>query len=242
MGFSHSENRMAVIQGFEHAFKHAPALPVAQLLHAVGQIETSCGMGWKGAGVGSNNWGAIQKGSWRGETFEYTDTHPNPDGTSTKYKIAFRKYPSRMAGAADLARVVYKVRKRDESVLVAAQDGDSLGFSQAMYETGYYEGFGRTKADRIHNHHKAILRALNMHAKELGERLPGGEFPLPATIRRGSRGPVVMTWQRIAATPVDGAFGPNTEAATKSWQSAYELKADGIVGPKTWGKALEKEC
>ncbi len=234
---THQENRDAVIQGFKHTFGHEPSLPVAQLLHATAQIETSCGAGWKGVGKGSNNWGAIQKGSWKGDTFEYFDTHPNPDGTSTKYEISFRKYPTRMAGAADLARVVYKVRRRDQSVLVAAQDGDALGFSTAMYESGYYEGFGKSKSARIHNHHKAIMRALSMHAKALGEALPDGSMPPPKTLRKHSRGPEVAVWQQIIGAAADGIFGPNTETATKVWQAVHGLKADGIVGPKTWGVA-----
>lgn len=238
---SHRENRDAILQGFEHTFQQKPSLPVAQLLHAVAQIETSCGEGWKGVGKGSNNWGAIQKGSWKGETFEYTDTHPNADGSSTRYKIAFRKYPNRMAGAADLARVVYKVRGRDLTVLVAAIDGDSYAFSAAMYSSGYYEGFGKTKSERIRNHHRAIKRALNMHARALGEELPDGALALPPTIRRGSHGSVVREWQAICEVVADGAFGPLTEAATKEWQSCHGLKADGIVGPLTWGAARKQD-
>jgi len=62
---------------------------------------------------------------------------------------------------------------------------------------------------------------------------------MPATIRRGSRGPDVVKWQTIVgALPADGIFGPKTEAATRQYQSANKLVPDGVVGPATWGVAL----
>jgi peptidoglycan hydrolase-like protein with peptidoglycan-binding domain len=39
---------------------------------------------------------------------------------------------------------------------------------------------------------------------------------------------------------VDCNFGPNTEYATKNWQSGRGLVADGIVGPATLGRADNK--
>lgn len=54
-------------------------------------------------------------------------------------------------------------------------------------------------------------------------------------IRRGSADtPSVRLVQAVAAVAADGIFGPLTEAAVKSWQSANGLAADGIVGPATW--------
>jgi len=57
------------------------------------------------------------------------------------------------------------------------------------------------------------------------------------TIRVSSSGPDVMTWQKIIGVTADGAFGPQTEAATKAWQAAHGLTADGVVGPMTWSVA-----
>jgi peptidoglycan hydrolase-like protein with peptidoglycan-binding domain len=49
--------------------------------------------------------------------------------------------------------------------------------------------------------------------------------------------------QRLAAHGfdpggVDGVFGGKTLAATKRFQAARGLSADGIIGPKTWGALL----
>ena len=54
------------------------------------------------------------------------------------------------------------------------------------------------------------------------------------TIKRGSKGDEVVTLQKILGITADGDFGPKTEAAVKSYQSAHGLTADGIVGAKTW--------
>lgn len=67
------------------------------------------------------------------------------------------------------------------------------------------------------------------------------------TLRAGMAGPAVETWQGILrrdsgisnfAGPVDGKFGPATDAATRRWQGSSGLAADGVVGPATWKKGI----
>lgn len=59
-----------------------------------------------------------------------------------------------------------------------------------------------------------------------------------ATIRQGSKGADVTAWQQIIGVTADGNFGTGTAAATKSWQTAHGLAADGVVGPKSWSAAV----
>ena len=60
------------------------------------------------------------------------------------------------------------------------------------------------------------------------------------TIGPGATGDVVRRLQRaLRRTPdlgisVDGVFGPQLEAAVKSFQEGAGLLVDGIVGPLTW--------
>ena len=61
------------------------------------------------------------------------------------------------------------------------------------------------------------------------------------TLKQGSRGSDVTNLQNALKSAgynvgsVDGIFGPKTLSAVKSYQTAKGLKADGIVGTKTWG-------
>ncbi|MDT0447359.1 glycoside hydrolase domain-containing protein [Streptomyces johnsoniae] len=67
--------------------------------------------------------------------------------------------------------------------------------------------------------------------------LSAGATPM---IQNGSSGEAVSRLQRAltaargSTLAVDGQFGPNTEAAVRSYQSSRQLDADGIVGPQTW--------
>jgi peptidoglycan hydrolase-like protein with peptidoglycan-binding domain len=73
----------------------------------------------------------------------------------------------------------------------------------------------------------------------------GAPSPEPATttehvieLSYGSEGRQVRMLQRaLGAIKVDGVFGPETEAAVRSFQSSRGLAVDGIVGPAT-GAAL----
>ena len=201
-------------------------------LAGVACLETSYGAGWKGAGRGSHNMGAIQCGKgWTGQRFSYVDTHPNADGTSTRYQIDFRKYPTREAGWSDLVQVVFVNRNR-RVVRSAAQQNDWYGVSKALRQTGYYEGFGRNQEERISNHFRALSGAI---ARADKAEAPIVVVPsLPPTVRRGDRGEVVKVLQRELQIVADGEFGPQTELELMGYQEEHMLTRDGVCGPKTW--------
>jgi peptidoglycan hydrolase-like protein with peptidoglycan-binding domain len=59
-----------------------------------------------------------------------------------------------------------------------------------------------------------------------------------------SKGNAVQRLQSALKLPVDGDFGPETEAAVRRLQARHGLTVDGVVGPETWsviGIAGEEE-
>jgi hypothetical protein len=219
--------RIAIVNAFGVASEGE-----VKALAGVACLETSYGDGWKGSGVGSFNLGAIQCGKgWAGERFSYVDTHPNADGTSTRYQVDFRKYPTREAGWADLVQVVF-VNCNRRVVRSAAQQNDWYGVSKAMRQTGFYEGFGRNQEERISNHFRALSGAI---ARADKAAVPVVVVPsLPPTVRRGDIGEAVKLLQGELGIARDGIFGPVTGSFLQNKQSALGLKSDGICGPLTW--------
>ena len=68
---------------------------------------------------------------------------------------------------------------------------------------------------------------------------PGGDKP---TLRRGDSGPYVTLAQTqliqrgydLGSWGADGRFGAATEKAVRTFQTDWDLAADGVIGPKTW--------
>jgi peptidoglycan hydrolase-like protein with peptidoglycan-binding domain len=59
-------------------------------------------------------------------------------------------------------------------------------------------------------------------------------------LKKGSNDPAVRDLQAALKAlghdpgPIDGVFGPTTEAAVKAFQQEREIAADGVVGKVTW--------
>jgi len=68
-------------------------------------------------------------------------------------------------------------------------------------------------------------------------------------IKQGCKGADVRAVQdvlnfhvrRLAPLAVDGDFGPQTHARVAEFQKSNQLKADGLVGPRTMAKLFEEE-
>jgi len=205
-------------------------------LFACALHETGFGSGWKGAGAGSYNQGAVQCGKWAGRRFVYVDTHPNADGTSTSYSACFRAYANDQAGWDDLGRIMYTGRRT--GVREAAMREDWLGVSEQMHATGYYEGFGKTVADRIANHARAMAKGVNRALAVLGAGSivvpPAAPVELTRVLELGCIGEDVKRAQRELKLAADGIFGKFTRAATVAYQTQHRLIGDGRIGPVTW--------
>ncbi len=73
---------------------------------------------------------------------------------------------------------------------------------------------------------------------------PSLDFPAYPTLSSGSTGPEVAALQHLLtgnghdAGASDGQFGPQTEAAVRSFQTALGLTADGVANAQTWTALL----
>lgn len=237
---THAEARKLAGDAIRTMFGREPLGGEAEGLAGVAWLETNYAQGWKGGGKGSRNLGAIQCGSgWNGPRFSYVDTHPNPDGTNTRYQVDFRAYDTDAAAWLDLCRVVYVNRGR-ASVRAAAIDRDWFAMSREMHRTGYYEGYGKTVADRIANHHRALSKAIAL-ADNTVARVVAPTRDIPETVRSGMRGEVVKLMQRELGIAADGIAGPVTIGALRKRQASLGLTVDGVCGPKTWERLFTDE-
>lgn len=62
-------------------------------------------------------------------------------------------------------------------------------------------------------------------------------------VRKGDQGHPILTLQQLLrahrqSIAVDGVFGPVTENAVKALQRTAGLQPDGVVGPRTWPRAI----
>lgn len=113
-------------------------------------------------------------------------------------------------------------------------EGLSQWGSQNLAQQGYNSN------QILRNYYGDIETVRNAPIRGISSSYPG------TPLRRGSSGPNVVIIQtelnRISqnypaipkVNPVDGIFGPRTEAAVRVFQGIFGLAQDGIVGKETW--------
>jgi hypothetical protein len=233
---SHAQARALARTAVERVFHREALGGEAAGLAGVAWLETNYGAGWKGAGKFSRNLGAIQCGAgWLGKRFSYVDTHPNADGTSTQYKVDFRAYDTDADAWFDLCKVVFVNRGR-VIVRAAAMDRDWHAMSAALHSTGYYEGYGKTVADRINNHHRALSGAIALADGVPAPVTTPPAIAVPRTLRYGATGEDVKVLQGALGLAKDGIFGMHTGNALQMFQRTNGLLPDRVCGPATWAK------
>jgi hypothetical protein len=151
-------------------------------------------------------------------------TPPGPCGTVSLDRSS---YPALQQGSTDKTAVCALqtlLKSAGQSVTVDGTYGDSTRTAVASYQTsaGVYGG-------STGNADKWTWTALLAR---------GSSYP---QISSGSSGEAVVRLQRALTAALgqyvaqDGAFGPGTTSAAKSYQSLYSPPADGVVGSGTWG-------
>ncbi len=262
---NHTQARQYTKQGFKAHFGREPTTSEAQIAQGVAWLETNYGMGWKGAGKGSNNMGAVQSGKPPcdpAKSFLYTDTNPTDGGGSIPYAICFKKYPTAEAGFADVVKNVYvsagltakdaplpHPHHRGKETLDAAHAGDIYGASAALYDGSYYRGFGPNRVVRIAHHYRALRAAVNASAAALGEKMPDGFDPLVRVLKFAvpfiQRGDDVRRVQHIVGfvgKDIDGWYGMKTRDRVKNLEASTQgFLPDGVVGLDTWHLIQELE-
>jgi len=234
----HAKARQWALEGTRQALGREPTLAETQFVQAVAFIESGYGSGWKGEGVGSWNMGAVQtRETDPAKSFLYTDTHPQPDGTSKSYSVRFRKYPGPVEGMADVAKILYRQMKIEPTSIGAV--------SRQMYDRHYYEGFGPTKEARIGNHVKALTSALSKITAALGESMPSGGSSPTASPKAASAEPQSLLHFLEAlhwAYSQGGSIGHSDSGtgAVVAYQASHGLYPDGDIGRKTLARMIEQ--
>ena len=211
---------------------------LASLTAAQGFIES--GKGNSGLTVKCNNlFGIKGKYNGQGELFWTTEYY---NGIKTRVQAYFRKYPSWAESVADhsslfnrLAR--YKNLRGETDYIKACNNVKADGYATSpTYATTLIETINKYK---LYEWDREVLNKVVDIRPALE---PGEYYPM---LKQGSKGEYVLYWQRFLNSNgffcgvEDGIFGKNTKLGVMDFQSCHGLKADGIIGPKTWNLVHE---
>lgn len=201
-----------------------PSLTAAQ-----GLIESNKGN--SALSVQCNNLFGI-KGEYNGQ-FGIFWTTEYYNGVATKVKAKFRKYPNWFKSIEDHG-VLFTKSKRYKNLIGCT---DYIQACKNVHADGYATSpvYANTLINTI-NTHKLYKWDYEITGKVVKER----KAPTLPTLKRGSRGAYVLSWQQylwINGFPpglLDGKFGELTENAVKAFQFSRELPVTGIIDESVW--------
>ena len=187
----------------------------------------------------NNLFGIKGKYQGQGELFWTTEYY---NGVKTRVQAYFRKYPSWQESVNDhsslfnrLAR--YKNLRGETDYIKACNNVKADGYATSpTYATTLIETINKYK---LYEWDREVLNKVIEFKPALE---PAEYYP---TLKQGSTGEYVLYWQIFLNANgyicglEDGVFGKNTKLAVMEFQSCNGLKADGIIGPKTWNAVHE---
>lgn len=176
------------------------------------------------------------KGSYNGQSVRMLTTEYY-NGVPCRVYADFRKYPTWFDSINDhsgmfnrMAR--YKNLRGETDYVKACNNVAKDGYATSpTYATTLLNNINRYKL------YEWDAEALGTKPVKHDVLTPGEYYP---TLKKGDKNEYVYHWQLFLNLNgydcglADGIFGKNTELAVKEWQAAHGLKADGIIGPKTW--------
>lgn len=182
----------------------------------------------------NNLFGIKANKAWKGEYV----TMPTKEFVNGKYitvDAKFRKYSSWEASINDHSK--FLTDNKRYSNLIGVRDYKLA--CKLIKDDGYATSptYTKTLIDTIEKYKLYLWDTCNQFATNLQP----DKQDLP-TLRRGDKNAYVWAWQNyltlclMYSGNIDGIFGEKTEEAVKKWQSANGLKADGIIGQKSWAK------
>ena len=181
------------------------------------------------------------KGKYNGQSVQMKTTEYY-NGIACKVMADFRKYPSWYESIDDhsglfnrLAR--YKNLRGETDYVKACNNVKADGYATSpTYATTLIQNINKFK---LYEWDREVLGKVVEFKPALE---PAEYYPL---LKQGSTGEYVIFWQNFLNASgypcgnADGIFGKNTKQAVKDFQDAHGLKADGIIGPKTWNAVHE---
>jgi peptidoglycan hydrolase-like protein with peptidoglycan-binding domain len=120
--------------------------------------------------------------------------------------------------------------------------------NQLNYDAGQVDGiFGSRTAEAVKRFQQQMSLTVDGIVgpktwQALYNQTSHGSTSNQPLLRRGFQGDAVRKLQGALKASgdysgqIDGDFGPNTEAAVKSFQNRVGLVVDGVVGERTWQK------